>query len=80
VIKDTVDNMRGDIERRHPGGSRPPQVVQNPLPYPSLARLFPSTSVTMIEDHYRHMMPVKNADRILLDLPGWQPGQLEPGL
>jgi integrase len=30
------------------------------------------TSVKMIEDHYGHITPVKNADRILLGLPGWQ--------
>ncbi len=30
------------------------------------------TSVKMIEDHYGHISPVKNADRILLGLPGWQ--------
>jgi len=30
------------------------------------------TSVKMIEDHYGHVTPVKNADRILLGLPGWQ--------
>ena len=35
------------------------------------------TSVKMIEDHYGHIRPVKNADRILLDLPGWQSGQPE---
>ena len=33
------------------------------------------TSVKMIEDHYGHITPVKNADRILLGLPGWQPNQ-----
>ena len=32
------------------------------------------TSVKMIEDHYGHITPVKNADRILLGLPGWQSG------
>ncbi len=31
------------------------------------------TSVKMIEDHYGHATPVKNADRILLGLPGWEP-------
>jgi integrase len=31
------------------------------------------TSVKMIEDHYGHVTPVKNADRILLGLPGWEP-------
>ena len=30
------------------------------------------TSVKMIEDHYGHITPVKNADRILLGLPGWE--------
>jgi len=35
------------------------------------------TSVKMIEDHYGHTTPVKNADRILLGLPGWQSGQVE---
>jgi integrase len=27
----------------------------------------------MIEDHYGHVTPVKNADRILQGLPGWEP-------
>jgi integrase len=31
------------------------------------------TSVKMIEDHYGHVTPVKNADRILQGLPGWEP-------
>jgi integrase len=31
------------------------------------------TSVQMIEDHYGHIVPVKNAERILLGLPGWEP-------
>ena len=31
------------------------------------------TSVKMIEDHYGHVTPVKNADRILQCLPGWEP-------
>jgi integrase len=31
------------------------------------------TSVKMIEDHYGHITPVKNADRILQGLPGWEP-------
>ncbi len=31
------------------------------------------TSVQMIEDHYGHINPVKNADRILQGLPGWEP-------
>ena len=30
------------------------------------------TAVKMIEDHYGHITPVKNSDRILLGLPGWQ--------
>ena len=36
-------------------------------------------SVKMIEDHYGRVTPVKNADRILLGLPGWQSSQLEMG-
>jgi integrase len=31
------------------------------------------TSVQMIENHYGHVTPVKNADRILQGLPGWEP-------
>src|ERR1700687_722957 len=31
------------------------------------------TSVKMIEDHYGHVNPVKNADRILQGMPGWEP-------
>jgi hypothetical protein len=32
------------------------------------------TSVKMIEDHYGHVSPVKNAERTLLQgLPGWEP-------
>lgn len=31
------------------------------------------TSVQMIEQHYGHVTPVKNADRILMGLPGWEP-------
>ena len=31
------------------------------------------TSVKMIEDHYGHVTPVKNAERILQGLPGWEP-------
>jgi hypothetical protein len=31
----------------------------------------------IFEDHYGYMTPVKNADRILLGLPGWQSGQPE---
>jgi hypothetical protein len=30
------------------------------------------TSVQMIEDHYGHIHPVKNAERILRGLPGWE--------
>ncbi len=30
------------------------------------------TSVKMIEDHYGHVTPVKNADKILMGLPGWE--------
>ena len=29
------------------------------------------TSVKMIEDHYGHVSPVKNAEKILRGLPGW---------
>lgn len=36
------------------------------------------TSVKMIEDHYGHVNPVKNADRILQGLPGWEPIVAEP--
>jgi hypothetical protein len=32
------------------------------------------TSVKMIEDHYGHITPVRNADRILMGLSGWQSG------
>ncbi len=31
------------------------------------------TSVKMIEDHYGHVTPVKNAERILQGVPGWKP-------
>jgi hypothetical protein len=31
------------------------------------------TSVQMIEQHYGHITPVKNAERILQGLPGWEP-------
>jgi integrase len=31
------------------------------------------TSVKMIEEHYGHIVPVKNAERILQGLPGWEP-------
>lgn len=30
------------------------------------------TSVQMIESHYGHINPVKNAERILMGLPGWE--------
>lgn len=30
------------------------------------------TSVKMIEDHYGHITPTKNADRILQGMPGWE--------
>jgi hypothetical protein len=30
------------------------------------------TSAKMIEEHYGHITLIKNADRILLGLPGWQ--------
>ncbi|MGA3003489.1 MAG: site-specific integrase [Acetobacteraceae bacterium] len=36
------------------------------------------TSVKMIEDHYGHVSPVKNADRILQGLPGWEPIEAAP--
>ncbi len=32
------------------------------------------TSVEMIEDYYGHITPVRNADRILQGIPGWEPG------
>jgi integrase len=31
------------------------------------------TSVEMIEDYYGHITPVRNADRILQGIPGWEP-------
>lgn len=31
------------------------------------------TSVQMIEDHYGHITPSKNAERILHGIPGWEP-------
>ncbi|WP_374467045.1 tyrosine-type recombinase/integrase, partial [Ferrovibrio sp.] len=31
------------------------------------------TSVQMIEKHYGHVTPVKNAERILQGMPGWEP-------
>jgi len=36
------------------------------------------TSVAMIEDHYGHVTPVKNADRILQGMTGWQAILAEP--
>jgi integrase len=36
------------------------------------------TSVKMIEDHYGHVNPVKNAERILQGLPGWEPATAAP--
>jgi hypothetical protein len=36
------------------------------------------TSVKMSEDHYGHVTPVKNADRILLGLPDWEPIVVAP--
>jgi integrase len=36
------------------------------------------TSVQMIEDHYGHINPVKNAARILQGLPGWEPISAAP--
>jgi len=35
------------------------------------------TSVKTVEDHYGHITPVKNADRILLGLPARQANQTE---
>jgi integrase len=37
------------------------------------------TSVKMIEDHYGHITPVKNAERILQGMPGWAPVAVEAG-
>jgi len=37
------------------------------------------TSVKMIEDHYGHITPVKNAERILQGMPGWAPVAVEGG-
>ena len=31
------------------------------------------TSVKMIQDHYGHITPIKNAERILQGMPGWMP-------
>jgi hypothetical protein len=36
------------------------------------------TSVKMIEEHYGHITPVKNAERILQGLPGWEPISAAP--
>jgi integrase len=36
------------------------------------------TSVQMIERHYGHITPVKNAERILQGLPGWEPTAAAP--
>ena len=36
------------------------------------------TSVAMIEDHYGHVIPVKNANRILQGMTGWQAIPAEP--
>ena len=36
------------------------------------------TSVAMIEDHYGHVTPVRNADRILQGMTGWQAIPAEP--
>ncbi len=35
------------------------------------------TSVKMIEDHYGHITPSKNAERILEGVPGWEPAAFE---
>ena len=29
----------------------------------------------MIEDYYGHITPVKNAERILQGIPGWEPAE-----
>jgi integrase len=31
------------------------------------------TSVKTIENHYGHITPTKNVDRILQGVPGWEP-------
>jgi integrase len=36
------------------------------------------TSVKMIEEHYGHITPVKNAERILQGMPGWEPMAAAP--
>lgn len=35
------------------------------------------TSVQMIEQHYGHINPVKNPERILQGMPGWEPAAVE---
>lgn len=37
------------------------------------------TSVKMIQDHYGHITPVKNAERILQGMPGWVSAAEAPG-
>jgi hypothetical protein len=37
------------------------------------------TSVKMIEKHYGHITPAKNAERILHGIPGWEPIVEAPG-
>ena len=37
------------------------------------------TSVKMIQDHYGHVTPVKNAERILQGMPGWMSAAEAPG-
>jgi integrase len=37
------------------------------------------TSVKMIENHYGHITPVKNAERILQGVPGWEPQAEDSG-
>jgi integrase len=36
------------------------------------------TSVQMIEQHYGHISPVKNLERILQGMPGWEPADAAP--
>lgn len=38
------------------------------------------TSVKMIEDHYGHINPIKNAERILQGMPGWEAAATAPML
>ncbi len=33
------------------------------------------TSARMIEDHYGHITPSKNADLVLQGIPGWEPAK-----